>query len=73
MVKLKTPTPLTRLRGLRSERGLSQMDMALNLGCSTTTFWAVENGVRTPSPEERQKIARLLGVPPSEIFPSEAA
>lgn len=62
-----------RLRVLRAELRLSQMEVAAYLGCGHNRFWRIENGFQEPTPAECHKLAKLLKSPVAEIFPTKAA
>lgn len=61
-----------RLRVLRAERRWPQMEVADRLEMGLNRYWKIENGRTVPEPAERKKLARVFGVPESEIFPPEA-
>ena len=65
--------PANRLRVLRAEFDLSQMEVAAYLGCGHNRFWRIENGFQEPSDEERKKLAKLFKRPISDVFPSTVA
>jgi len=62
-----------RLRVLRAERRLSQMEAAEASGISHNRYWRIENGWTEPTKEERRSLAKIFDVPVSAVFPSEAA
>lgn len=64
-------TPLKRLRGLRAEQGLSQIEMARRLGVSQSTYCLIERGLRPASDDEQDVVARVLRVEKAELFPTE--
>ncbi|MCM1289527.1 MAG: helix-turn-helix domain-containing protein [Corallococcus sp.] len=51
-----------RLKELRTEKGLSQMGLALEIGFGTTAICYWENGVRVPSAEAVIALAKYFGV-----------
>ena len=57
-----------RLRLLRVEAELTQVEMAERLGTTPRNYWRWENGVNIPIPIYRQKIAETLNVPSRVIF-----
>ena len=69
----KRPTPLTRLRGLRAERGFSQMELARRIGVSQSTYCQIEKGFREPTDDERAALARLLRANESDLFPAQVS
>jgi transcriptional regulator with XRE-family HTH domain len=52
---------VTWLRRIRKERGLSQIQVALNANIAQPTYCNIENGLRHPSPAVAKKIASILG------------
>lgn len=62
-----------RLRVLRAEKRLTQLDAARRAGMGITRFWKIENGYIVPSTEERAAIARALRALESEAFPQAVA
>lgn len=51
-----------RLKVLRAEHAITQMDLALEVGLSRDRYWRIENGYEQPTPTERIKLARALRV-----------
>lgn len=51
-----------RLKVLRAECEISQMDLALTVGLSRDRYWRIENGYDDPSESERRKLATALRV-----------
>ena len=63
------PTRLTNtLRELRTERQLTQADLADAIGVTRQTVIAIEQGKYSPSLEMAFQIARELGVPLTDLF-----
>jgi putative transcriptional regulator len=63
------PTAVTnRIRVLRTERGLTQAQLAAALGVTRQTVIAVEQGRYSPSLELAFQIARALGRPIDQVF-----
>ena len=63
------PTAVTnRIRALRTERGLTQAQLAEVLGVTRQTVIAVEQGRYSPSLELAFQIARALGWSIDEVF-----
>ncbi len=60
-----------RVRRLRKERGYSQERFAMLSGLDRSYFGGVERGERNVSLDNIASIARALGVPIRELFPSE--
>lgn len=59
-----------RLRVLRAERHLSQMDTATAAGISHNRYWRIENGYAAPTTEERQALAAVFAVAVEAVFPA---
>ena len=59
-----------RLRVLRAERRITQLDLALKARITLNRYWRIENGYLNPTPEERERLARALRASPGEAFPS---
>ncbi|MFN8148456.1 MAG: helix-turn-helix transcriptional regulator [Candidatus Nanopelagicales bacterium] len=63
------PTKLTNsLRDLRTERGITQADLAAQLGVTRQTVIAIELGKYSPSLEVAFQIARILDVTLEDVF-----
>jgi len=63
------PTAVTnRIRALRTDRGLTQAQLAELLGVTRQTVIAVEQGRYSPSLELAFQIARALGRSIDEVF-----
>lgn len=58
-----------RIRELRKERGLSQERFALEYGFDRSYLGAVERGERNISVLRLKKIAEVLGVEITDLFP----
>lgn len=54
------------LRDLRAERGMAQMELALDSGLDRTYVGGIERGERNPSYTSLRRIAAVLEVPVSE-------
>ena len=50
-----------RVRNLRKDRGLSQLDLAPRLGCSAARLSLIERGA-SPTLDDVERCARALGV-----------
>lgn len=62
--------PVTnRLRILRAEHGITQLEAALATDIGTTRYWKIENDYATATPRERQALRRLFRVTDVEMFP----
>lgn len=59
------------LRKMRLELGLSQSDMAVQLGVDRSTYVRYETGLRTPPLGMAFKIARILDTGVGSLFASE--
>ena len=57
-----------RVREQRTQRGLSQADMASALGVSRQTVISIESGRYLPSLPLAFRIARFFGVPVDKMF-----
>ena len=63
------PTRLTNtIRDLRTERGLTQADLADAVGVTRQTVIAIEQGKYSPSLEMAFQIARAFDVPLDDVF-----
>jgi putative transcriptional regulator len=56
------------MKALRAEAGLTQAELALQVGVTRKTINTVENGVFTPSALLALKIARALERPVETVF-----
>jgi putative transcriptional regulator len=57
-----------RVRELRTQRGLSQAEIAAELGVSRQTVISIENDRYMPSLPLAFKIARFFGTPVEKMF-----
>lgn len=57
-----------RVRELRKERGLSQIELAAKVGIDRSYMGFLERGERNPSLEVIAKIADALNVTPDELL-----
>jgi putative transcriptional regulator len=63
------PTKLTNtIRDLRTERGLTQADLADAIGVTRQTVIAIEQGKYSPSLEMAFQISRELGAALTDVF-----
>ena len=65
---------LRALRYWREQRALSQAELADKAGLTEQTVWNLENMKVQPRPSTTRKLARALGVEPSQLYgpPDEA-
>lgn len=59
----------TPLRNLRRARTLNQSELAALVGITQQSLSKAERGVLTLSPDVRARIAAILGVAESDVFP----
>jgi putative transcriptional regulator len=59
---------LNVVRTMRTERGLSQADLAVAMGVSRQTINSIETGRYTPSLPLAVTLARFFGSPVEEVF-----
>ena len=65
---------MNRIRRLRQQAGLSQVELARRIGCLQSTLSDIETGKTDPKQTRLEAIARALNVPVSELFePSPSA
>ena len=50
------------IKKLREATGLTQVEVAVKVGCSLSSFRLWEAGVTTPNPENMEKLIKILGV-----------
>ncbi len=62
-----------RLRVLRTERDITQRDLALKASIPVGRYWEIENGYRAPTPVEADRIASILKASIEDVFPTAAA
>ena len=65
-----------RLRVLRAENDLTQIETARRAKMPETRYWRIENGYDEPSDDDRRALAKVLRVTESELgfdLPAEAA
>jgi putative transcriptional regulator len=67
MPRPKLPTLADRLRRLREAAGLSQADLAGQLGISRQAYWKIESGACGPRWQTVQRLAVALGVDLDEL------
>ncbi len=61
---------MERLRELRRRRVLSMRELEEKSGVSYNTIWRLETGKTGAQPRTIRKIAKALGVDPSELLKS---
>ncbi|AGN33447.1 DNA-binding protein (plasmid) [Pseudomonas fluorescens A506] len=61
-----------RIRSLRKAKGITQAVLAEALECEIATISRYERGDNPPDSEQLLKLAKLLGVSPMDILPSES-
>lgn len=57
-----------KIRRLRKQQGLTQEELAVKVRVSSTYIGFIEQGLRNPSINTADKLARALGVSLSELF-----
>ncbi len=57
-----------KIKGLRNKRGLSQVELAVIVGISSSYVGSIEQGLRHPSLKVLEKIARALKTDLKELF-----
>ena len=60
--------PASRLRLVRTNRGITQIAVAIPSDISPARYSLLERGYVTPTPRERASLAAALQVPESELF-----
>lgn len=68
-MKRRRPKPQTALARARSECGITQQDLAAELGIKQPSYSAIESGKVVPSVLQAQKIARLVCREVSDLWP----
>jgi len=59
-----------RLRVIRAERGITQVNLALKAGLSPARYWKIENAVPPEArDDERAALARVLRIGQQNIWP----
>jgi transcriptional regulator with XRE-family HTH domain len=59
---------LHRLRVLRAEKNITQLELARQLGWSSGRVWHIEHGYREATAEERAALARFFNVTEHAIW-----
>lgn len=57
-----------RLRVLRAERDLSQMETAAQAQIALNRYWRIENGYAEPTEDEQDALAKVFGLAKVEVF-----
>ena len=71
MITQPYPSANHRLRATREASGLAQYGLAVLAGTSPTTIMAIERYGHRPRYRVRERIARVLGVLVSDIWPEQ--
>lgn len=58
-----------RIRKARKDKGLKQVEVAVDAGLSPSYYGKIERGLVNPSLEKLHKIIKSLGVKSSDILP----
>ena len=59
---------IQNLKFFRKQKGMRQLDLALEIGKSSNYINSIENGKYFPSPETIENIALSLGIEPVRLF-----
>lgn len=59
---------IRNLKYYRKQKGLRQLDLAVELNKNTNYINSIENSKYFPSPETIEQIAQILGVAPMQLF-----
>lgn len=75
-MKQKTPHTIdlevgTKIKTIRTERGMSQEELANSVGISYQQLYKYEKGINRISVSRLVLIARALGIPPASLLPTE--
>lgn len=62
-----------RIRVVRADKRITQMDIQLATGITQSKLSLIENLYVEPTPDEREALAKALGVSEAELFPTEVA
>lgn len=60
--------PKNRLKVLRAEKGLSQLDTSIKAGIKEYRYWRIENGYEQPTDDELDALARVFGVAKTDVI-----
>jgi transcriptional regulator with XRE-family HTH domain len=58
-----------RLRVLRAEHRLTQLDLAAQAGIAENRYWRIENLYAEPTLDEQNALAGVFGVRRRDVFP----
>ena len=61
---------MNKVKGVREERGLTQVELARRIHIHPSNLSSIENGRVTPWPKAKRSLARVLKTPIAELFPS---
>jgi putative transcriptional regulator len=64
----RRPELVVHLKAYRTDRGLTQEDLANRVGVTRQTIISIERGRYSPSIELALRLARLFGVPVEALF-----
>jgi len=53
---------MNNLREIRTEKGMTQTDVAIAVGCSLASYRMWELGVTTPNEENCKRLREVLGI-----------
>ena len=56
-----------RLKVLRAEHAVTQIDLSRKVGISRDRYWYIENGYKAPTETERRRLAKALRVEESAL------
>lgn len=59
------------LKKIRTEKGISQQELAKNIGVSQTAVYQWEKGIRRPKIDAIAKISTFLNIAPAQLFMTE--
>lgn len=58
-----------KLAEIRKRQDIRQYELAGKVRIPAPVISEIENGHRNPTPEERERLAKALGVKPEQLFP----
>jgi transcriptional regulator with XRE-family HTH domain len=62
---------MNRLKRARVLEGINQCRLSILTGIHRTTISLIENDLKIPTPDQREKIARILDFEVKQIWPSD--
>jgi len=62
---------INRLKKIRKEKGLTQLDLSKKTDIYPNNISQIENGKRIPFPGWKKRLAEALNVEEKELFPEE--